>query len=199
MMINELVVASNNQNKIKEIKAMLQDLPIKVYSLADLNIDIEVEETGTSFEENAQIKAQAIYDVVNKPVLSDDSGLEIKALNNEPGVYSARYAGPKKDDNDNIDKVLSLLSDKTDRQAQFVCAMCLISANDIKCVRGISKGHILNERVGHNGFGYDPIFYSEVLNKSFGLASAQEKNEVSHRNDALKQIVSYLKEDNNAN
>lgn len=198
-MIKELVVASNNQNKIKEIKELLADLNIKVYSLKDLDIDIDVEETGSTFEENALLKAQAIYDLINKPVLSDDSGLEVLALDNEPGIYSARYAGPKKDDNDNIDKVLSLLGNEINRQAQFVCAMCLVSSNGSKCVRGISKGSILKQREGSSGFGYDPIFYSDALNKSFGLATPEEKNKVSHRHDALMQIVEYLKENHNAN
>lgn len=198
-MIKELVVASNNQNKIKEIKELLADLNIIVYSLKDLNIDIDVEETGSTFEDNALLKAQAIYDLINKPVLSDDSGLEVLALDNEPGIYSARYAGPKKDDNDNIDKVLSLLENETNRQAQFVCAMCLVSNQGSKCIRGISKGSILKQREGSNGFGYDPIFYSDALNKSFGLATPEEKNKVSHRHDALMQIVEYLKENHNAN
>lgn len=197
-MIEELVIASNNQKKIKEIKAILKDYQIKVYSLEDLNIDIDVEENQDTFIGNAYKKAKEIYDLVKKPVLSDDSGLEIASLNNEPGIYSARYAGLDKNDEDNIDKVLFKMKDIKERQARFVCAMALIIDLEHQYqVEEYLQGEILSKREGSNGFGYDPIFYAYEVNESLGNVSAELKNKISHRAKALNKISNIIGEINN--
>lgn len=197
-MIKELVVASNNQKKIKEIKAILKDYDIKVYSLADLNIDIDVEEDQDTFIGNAYKKAKEIYDIIQKPVLSDDSGLEVQALNNEPGIYSARYAGENKNDEDNIDKVLNKMQDITNRKARFVCAMALIIDLEHQYqVEEYLQGEILEQRQGSSGFGYDPIFYANELKESLGNVEADEKNKISHRAKSLNKISTIIGEINN--
>ncbi|MDF9867411.1 XTP/dITP diphosphohydrolase [Bacilli bacterium PM5-3] len=193
--MNKLIVASNNLNKIKEIKKILEPLNIDVLSLSDVNIDIDVEETGSTFKENAYIKAKEIYDLIKLPVLSDDSGLEVISLNNEPGIYSARYAGEHKNDEDNIDKLLENVKGVNNRDARFVCAMTLIIDNDTEyIVEGYLDGEIIDERKGNNGFGYDPIFYLKDLDMTLAEIDAKKKNEISHRSNALKQIYDIIKE-----
>ncbi|MDH6603023.1 XTP/dITP diphosphohydrolase [Bacilli bacterium PM5-9] len=193
--MNKLIVASNNLNKIKEIKKILEPLNIDVSSLSDVNIDIDVEETGSTFKENAYIKAKEIYDLIKLPVLSDDSGLEVISLNNEPGIYSARYAGEHKNDEDNIDKLLENVKGVNNRDARFVCAMALIIDNDTEyIVEGYLDGEIIDERKGNNGFGYDPIFYLKDLDMTLAEIDAKKKNEISHRSNALKQIYDIIKE-----
>ncbi|MDR3214827.1 MAG: XTP/dITP diphosphatase [Bacilli bacterium] len=196
--MNKLVVASNNLHKIKEIKAMLAAFNIEVLSLKDLNIDIDVEETGTSFMDNAFLKAQAIYDIIKIPVLSDDSGLEVNSLNNDPGIYSARYAGEQHNDEDNLNKLLLNLKNVNNRNARYVCAMVLMMDHDTKFeVEGYLYGKIIDKRKGQNGFGYDPIFYLDNLKKTVAELSDEEKNNISHRYNALIQIVDIIKDLNN--
>lgn len=191
--MKELVIASNNHNKIREIKTILAPYHIDVYSLNDLKIDIEPEETGTTFQENAYIKAKAIYDYIKKPVLSDDSGLEVIALDNAPGVYTARYAGPQRDDNDNIDLLLKNMEGIADRRARFVGAMCLIVDEDhIYEVEEYWHGEILHERLGTKGFGYNPIFYVPELEMSVGQMDDEVKNVYSHRAKALHKIIDII-------
>jgi XTP/dITP diphosphohydrolase len=198
MTVNKLVVASNNLHKIKEIKAMLAAFNIEVLSLKDLNIDIDVEETGTSFMDNAFLKAQAIYDIIKIPVLSDDSGLEVNSLNNDPGIYSARYAGEQHNDEDNLNKLLLNLKNVNNRNARYVCAMVLMMDHDTKFeVEGYLYGKIIDKRKGQNGFGYDPIFYLDNLKKTVAELSDEEKNNISHRYNALIQIVDIIKDLNN--
>jgi len=193
--MNKLIVASNNNGKIKEIKAMLAPLNIEVLSLEDAGIDIDVEETGITFKENAYIKAKEIYDLIKIPVLSDDSGLEVEALDNEPGVYSARYAGPQKNDEDNIDKLLENIKDKENRKGRFICAMVLIIDDNTEyIVEDYLEGKIINERRGNNGFGYDPVFYVEELGKTTAQLGPETKNKISHRAKALNQVVNIIKE-----
>ncbi|MDR1782043.1 MAG: XTP/dITP diphosphatase [Bacilli bacterium] len=193
--MNKLIVASNNQHKIKEIRAMLNKYNIEVFSLKDINLVIDVEETGSTFKENAFIKARAIYDIIKLPVLSDDSGLEVKALNNEPGIYSARYAGAQHNDQDNLDKLLFNLKDVKDTSARYVCAMVLIiDINHYYQVEGYLEGRIVLNPCGQNGFGYDPVFYLDDYKKTVAQISDEEKNKISHRYHALKQIEAIISE-----
>lgn len=194
--MEKLIVASNNQGKIKEIKAILAPYFAEIVSLKEAGIDIDVEETGTTFCESALIKARAVYDIVQTPVLSDDSGICVDALGGRPGVYSARYSGLGDAENNrkllNELKRLNAVTDK-ERAAHFAsCAVLYISPDRVISGEGRTYGHILKEPAGSNGFGYDCVFYSDDLKISFGLAAAESKNKVSHRYRALKQVVEKL-------
>lgn len=194
-MENVIILASNNKNKLKEIKEKLNPFGIDVISQKEAGYDIEVEETGTTFVENATLKAETIFKVSQNPVISDDSGLEVDALNGEPGVYSARYAGENATDEDRINKILNLMKDITDdtkRTARFKCAICYIDSNGSKHIfEQVCEGMIAKEVHGNNGFGYDPIFM--VGEKSFAELSSEDKNKISHRGKAVKELVDYLK------
>lgn len=191
--INELIIASNNKHKIIEIKAILGEFFQNIYSLQDKNINVEIEETGATFEENAIIKAQYIANLTGIPALSDDSGLEVKALGGAPGVYSARYAGEPSDSNKNNEKLLKELKNVSDRTANFtsVIAICFPNGETITA-KGQTFGSILTAPQGNNGFGYDPLFFSNDLNKCFGIATSEEKNAVSHRGRALQNLKNIL-------
>ncbi|MEG0297745.1 MAG: XTP/dITP diphosphatase [Clostridium sp.] len=199
--MKKLVIASNNKGKIKEIKEILKDLNIDVFSLKDMNIDIDVEEDGDTFAANAKKKAVEIAKVLNEGndkeffVLSDDSGLCVDYLNGEPGVYSARYAGEHGDDKANNKKLLGALDGvKRDRRSgRFVCSMALVDSNlNCRIVEGSVNGIILEKESGEGGFGYDPLFFNEQLEKSFGEATAEEKNKISHRAIALNKLKELL-------
>ena len=189
------ILASNNKNKLREYKEKLSEFGIDVISQSEAGINIEVEETGTTFAENAELKAKAIYDLVKKPVISDDSGLSVDALGGDPGVFSHRFAGPT--DQDRINKILTLLENVDDekRTAHFTCAICFIDENgnehifEEKC-----EGTIARKQEGENGFGYDPIFLYE--GKTFADISSEEKNEISHRGRAIKSFVNYIRNKN---
>ncbi len=200
--MKKLIIASNNKKKIKELKAIVENLGWDVKSLADENIDIEVEEDGLTFEANAEKKAREIYDFLikrgdkNFAVLSDDSGLEVDYLNGAPGVYSARYAGEHGNDAANNKKLLEELKNVKgkDRRGRFICAIALIDTNgNSNIVRGTVEGLIKEELNGEGGFGYDPLFYYEPANMTFAELEASEKNKISHRANALKKIEEYLK------
>lgn len=185
-MSKKIVLASGNKGKIREISKMLEGYEVIGYK--DLGIDIEIEENGSTFYENALIKAKTISDMINLPVLADDSGLMVDALDGAPGIYSARYAGDGIDEHNN-QKLLEVLKGETNRSAKFVCSMVLYFPNGkILSTYGETKGLILDEPSGEEGFGYDPLFYSLDLNKSLGIASFEEKNTISHRYRALKQM-----------
>lgn len=190
----DLIVATNNANKIKEIRQIAGKFFDNIYSLKDKGINIDIEENGKTFAENAYIKSKAIYDITHMPTLSDDSGLCVDSLNGEPGVMSARYSGFHGDDNSNNQLLLKNMKDIKDRKAAFVSAVVMII--DDKTViygEGRCEGKILYEIKGSNGFGYDPLFYSYDLKKSFGEASNEEKNSISHRARALKDLFKKLK------
>ena len=193
-MLNKLLVATGNKGKLVEIRQILKDT--EVLGLKDVNIDVDVEETGTTFAENAYIKAHEISKLSGLPVLADDSGLLVDALDGAPGVYSARYAGEDANDDDNVNKLLGLLSHipENERHARFACAMCLIFPDGRKIEAfGVScEGYIINEKRGENGFGYDPVFYSPDYNKTFSQMSMEEKNKVSHRKAALMELSKKL-------
>lgn len=195
--MRKLILASNNQKKIKEIKHILKDIDLEVRSLKDENIDIDVVEDGITFMENANKKAREIREYLidrgedNFLVMADDSGLEVDYLNGEPGVYSARYAGEHGDDDKNNEKLLRNLQGvpSENRGAKFVCHLTLINFDGKSLdIRGEVEGRIINELNGNGGFGYDPLFYYEGFNKTFGEATAEEKNSISHRGVALKEL-----------
>lgn len=190
-----IVVASNNKHKIKEIKEILTGY--NVLTLNDIGFHDEIIEDGKTFEENALIKARTIHNYLksknlNHIVLADDSGLCVDALNGAPGVYSARYAKEHSDDQANRDKLLKELEGK-DRTANFVCNIVLYYPNgEYKTFAGKTEGKITKEEIGNKSFGYDCIFYSNELNKTFGEAKDEEKNVVSHRGRALKEMLKKL-------
>ncbi|KGM95950.1 nucleoside-triphosphate diphosphatase [Clostridium novyi A str. 4552] len=194
--MKKLIVASNNQHKIEEIKEMLKEFNLDVISLKEAGINIDVEENGVTFAENAHIKAAEIFKIVkDSMVLADDSGLMVEALNGEPGVYSARYAGEHGNDKKNNEKLLSKLKGIKfeDRKAKFICAMELIvDDNTFIKVQGEVKGYILEEERGENGFGYDPLFYVPKFDKTTAEMTSKEKNSISHRGKALKNLKKVL-------
>lgn len=190
--MKKLIVASNNQHKIEEIKEMLKEFNLHVISLKEAGINIDIEENGTTFVENAHIKAYEIFKrVKDAMVLADDSGLMVEALNGEPGVYSARYAGEHGNDKKNNEKLLCKLKGVKfeDRKAKFVCAMeLIIDEHRTIEVQGEIKGYILEEQRGENGFGYDPLFYMPKYKKTTAEMTPEEKNSISHRGKALKNL-----------
>lgn len=188
----KLVIASNNKGKIREYKQLLEPLGYEVMSQSEAGIDLDVEETGTTFAENSALKARAAYKLCGCAVLADDSGLEIDALNGEPGVYSARYGGLGSDEQRTalvLEKLKDVADDK--RGAHFTCTIHFIKADGEEiAVDGKVFGKIGYEPVGENGFGYDPIFMYD--GKSFAQVDAETKNAVSHRANALKALLKEL-------
>ncbi|MCI5791140.1 MAG: XTP/dITP diphosphatase [Clostridiales bacterium] len=185
----KLVIASNNGNKVREIKEILGGFFKEIYSLKELNVDIEVEETGKTFRENAYLKAKAVSDITKACVIADDSGLCVNALDGAPGLYSARYAGEEQNDAANKKLLLKNMADKTDRSAYFVTAIVLLYPDGKEIyAEGRTEGSILYAEEGTRGFGYDALFFSKDLQKSFGLATSEEKNAVSHRGRALREL-----------
>lgn len=195
--MKKLIIASNNKNKVQEIKSILKEFNIDVRSLKEENIDLEVIEDGKTFEENALKKAKEIALYLKKQnkndciILADDSGLEVEYLNNEPGIYSARYSGIHGDDKKNNEKLINKLKGvpMEKRNGKFVC---VIAVADIEgrsfTIRGEVEGIILDSLQGKDGFGYDPLFYYEPLKKTFAELDKEEKNKISHRGIALKQL-----------
>ena len=189
----ELLIASNNQKKLKEIKDILSDFFTPV-SLAEKGFVSEPEETGTTFEENALIKAKAAAEISGMPALADDSGLAVDALDGAPGVYSARYAGENTNDEKNNRLLLKNMEGKTDRNAKFVSSVVLIlPSGKILTANGECRGQILEEGRGQNGFGYDPLFFLPEFGKTMAELSPEEKNRISHRGNALKNLREKLK------
>lgn len=193
--MKEIIVASTNQGKIKEIKAMLKDIDIEVLSMKDvLEQELEIEETGTTFKENALIKAQTIANIVNKPVLADDSGLEVDALDKQPGIYSARFLGADTSYNIKNQYIIDALKDK-ERTARFVCALALVIPGQEPILIEETMEGLINDKIeGANGFGYDPIFYFPPCQITSAMMSMEEKNKYSHRAKALKKLYTILKE-----
>ena len=187
----KIVFASNNKNKIKEIKNQLPK-EIELVSLEDIGCLEEIPETAETIEGNAILKANYVTERYNLPCFADDTGLEIEALNNEPGVYSARYAGEQRDSNDNMDKVLDKLMNIVNRKAQFKTVIALNLNNEQYLFTGIVKGNIGIEKIGIDGFGYDPIFTPENHSITFAEMNLNQKNEISHRGRAVKQLIEFL-------
>ncbi|TGB04132.1 XTP/dITP diphosphatase [Halobacillus salinus] len=195
--MNELVIATKNEGKVREFREMFSKYGIEVKSLLEFDEPIEdIEETGTTFTENATIKAEAISKQYNIPVLADDSGLEVDALEGAPGVYSARYAGLEKNDQKNLDKVLENMKDvPTDqRTARFVCAVAVARPDHDTFVKiGTCEGHIAEEPQGEHGFGYDPVFIPQGSQRTLAEYTSEEKNAISHRHNAIIQLEEWLK------
>lgn len=193
--MKEAIIATHNPGKVKEFKEILEPRGYDVKSLAEIGFTEEIEETGHTFEENAILKAEAVAKAVNKMVIADDSGLSIDNLGGRPGVYSARYAGEQKDDQANIEKVLSELKgiEKEQRTARFRCALAVsIPREETKTVEGHVEGYIAEEPRGEYGFGYDPIFIVKDKDKTMAELTSDEKNKISHRADALKKLSKLL-------
>lgn len=195
--MKKIILASNNAHKIKEMKELLDDINVKVTSLKEESIEIDVVEDGITFEENAKKKATEIAKYLRDRgdkdfiVIADDSGLEVDCLNGKPGIYSARYAGEHGNDTKNnlklLDEMKGIPIEK--RGAQFVCQIALVNSNnEILSVRGEVRGRILDNLNSEGGFGYDPLFFYEPMQKTFDDMSAEEKNSVSHRGRALQEL-----------
>lgn len=192
--MDKILFATNNEHKVMEVRKIFDS--DKIISLKEAGIDIDVEETGSTFEENALIKARTIYNLVNMPVLADDSGLTVNALNGRPGIYSARYAGVHGDDKANYMKLINELKGVSDRRAEYNCVVAFICYQGEFISEGKVEGEILLGPSGNEGFGYDPIFYSYELKKSFGNATIDEKNLVSHRFRAVRGLKEILLKNN---
>lgn len=193
--MKKVMIATKNKGKAKEFEALFAPRGIQVMTLLDLENSIDVEETGTTFEENALLKANAISKLLNMPVLSDDSGLIIDALDGRPGVYSARYAGPEKNDKANYEKVLAELEGvpAEKRTARFYCVIALVGPNmQPITVSGTCEGSIAEKPDGEHGFGYDPVFYVTDKQTTMANLPPEEKNKISHRANALKELQKVL-------
>lgn len=195
----KFVLASKNPNKLKEMREILTGLDIEVISEAEAGVDVEVEETGSTFEENSLLKAKAVCKASGLPAIADDSGLCVTALGGGPGVYSARYGGPELSDRERYQMVLDGMRGQLDRTAKFVCCVCCVFPDGGGIgARGECEGLIVHAPRGEDGFGYDPIFLASGGKKTFAQMTAEEKNAVSHRGKALtafrEKLGTYLKE-----
>ena len=187
----KIVFATNNPNKLKEIQSLIPK-EIEIISLKEIGCNEDIPETGDTLEANAFQKAHYIKDNFNYDCFADDTGLEIDELNGDPGVYSARYAGPERNANANMNKVLNELKGKKNRKAQFRTAIALILKGEEHLFEGKVEGYISKDKQGNEGFGYDPIFIPENDIRSFAQMSMQEKGAISHRGRAVKKLVAYL-------
>ncbi|MGL5972879.1 MAG: RdgB/HAM1 family non-canonical purine NTP pyrophosphatase [Oscillospiraceae bacterium] len=189
----DIVLATNNQGKAEEFLKMFKDTPINLLTLQDLNIKMEADETGTTFEENSEIKAIEAYKVIKKPILSDDSGLIVDALNGQPGVKSARFSGDNATDESNNKLLLQQMRGKENRQASFVADLCLVlDEKTIFHFEGKCKGEIALKEEGDKGFGYDSIFV--VNGETFSSMSKNKKNKISHRYMAMVKLKDKIKD-----
>ena len=192
--MKQVVIATKNKGKAKDFEALFAPLGYEVVTMFDVAPDLEIEETGTTFEENAVLKAETLAKQLNTIVIADDSGLAVDALNGEPGVYSARYAGDH-DDEANIVKVLEKLQGvpTEKRTARFCCALAIAGPGmETTTLFGTCEGVILEEKRGTNGFGYDPIFFVQALNRAMAELSPEEKGSISHRGNAIRQLKEKL-------
>ena len=187
----KLVFASNNLNKIKEIQSILNG-SIQLLSLEDIGCHEEIPETADTIEGNAILKANYVTEKYGYDCFADDTGLEVKALNGEPGVYSARYAGEQKNADDNMNKLLETLKNKEDRSAQFKTIIALNLEGKQYLFTGLAKGNITFNKTGNHGFGYDPIFQPENYSETFAELSSEIKNKISHRAKATQQLIDFL-------
>lgn len=189
--MKRIILASNNNKKIEELRSLCTHLPYKIFSLSELNFCDEIIEDGDSYQANALLKVNAVRNRFKDDIIiSDDSGIEVDALNGAPGIYSARYA---KTPEECIEKMLMELNGVKDRSARFRCVIALAIPNqDVKFFEGVCDGCITQEKSGVNGFGYDPIFFSYELEKVMATASRDEKASVSHRGKALRSAITYL-------
>ena len=191
----ELILATNNAHKLKEVREILSPHKITVYGLNDLNLKPEdVEENADNYFGNALIKAKAVQKLTTMPIIADDSGLEIEAMDNQPGLHSARYASMHGGHENAIKTILENLKMKDNRKARFVCDIVLLNEDEKPLLfEGIVKGHIAEQPYGEGGFGYDPIFVADELHKTYAEMTQEEKNKVSHRGKALLKLLTYLR------
>jgi XTP/dITP diphosphohydrolase len=188
----KIVFATNNRNKILEVQKMLPDT-IEIISLESIGCHEDIPETADTIEENAIMKANYVTQKYGYDCFADDTGLEVETLNNEPGVYSARYAGEQRSDDDNMSKLLLNLEKKTNRKAQFKTVIALNLKGEQHLFTGIASGEIGLEKTGNQGFGYDPIFRPEGYDKTFAQITLEEKAVISHRGKAIRKLISFLK------
>ena len=186
-----LIFATNNQHKVDEIRAALHG-GLEILTMKEAGIDIEIPEPHHTLQENASEKSKVIYQLKNEDCFSEDTGLEVEALNGEPGVKSARYAGEQRSFEDNIDKLLENLKGVENRNARFRTVISLIMNGEEFLFEGICEGIISNERMGEKGFGYDPVFVPKGSSTSFAQMSTEQKNEFSHRRKALDKLIEFL-------
>ena len=191
----KLVFASNNKNKIQEIQALVSN-SIQILSLEEIGCTEDIPETADTIEGNAILKANYVTEKYGYDCFADDTGLEVEALNGAPGVYSARYAGEQKDANDNMDKLLDELKDKSNRKANFKTVIALNLNGKQNLFTGIINGKIIEEKIGTNGFGYDPIFVADGYEKTFAELTMEEKSTISHRGIAVKELILFLQKQN---
>ena len=190
--MKKLVFATNNAHKLEEIRAILGD-KVEILSLNDINCHADIPETADTLEGNAELKAAYIYKNYGLDCFADDTGLEVEALNGAPGIYSARYAGGEGHDSEaNMKKLLTEMAGKTNRNAQFRTAICLIEKGNKHLFEGIVKGRIIEAKRGNSGFGYDPVFIPEGYNETFAEMGNAEKNKISHRARAVAALCEYL-------
>lgn len=195
-MITELVLASGNKGKLAEFQRLLDGLDVQIHSMKEYPEIGEIVEDGSTFAENALIKARAVCKATGKPAMADDSGLAVDALNGAPGIYSARFAGEQRSDADNNAKVLQLMETvaDADRTARFFCVIAIVLPDGREyTVEGTCEGIILHALRGEGGFGYDPLFYVESMNKTFAELTMEEKNRISHRGHANRKAVEIIR------
>ena len=190
-MKKKLVFATNNLHKLTEIKSILGE-QIDILSLNDINCHVDIPETANTLEGNAKMKAEYIYNHYHLDCFADDTGLEVKALNGAPGIYSARYAGEGHDSQANMKKLLENLKGITNREAQFRTAICLIEGGEEHLFEGLVKGKIIEEKRGEAGFGYDPVFVPDGYDQTFAELGEDIKNQISHRARAVEKLCDYL-------
>lgn len=196
-----IILASNNKNKLREFRQLLEPEGYEVISQSEAGMNFEAEETGTTFAENAYIKAKAASDWSGLPAFADDSGLVVDALNGEPGVYSARYGpGHSATDSERYTYLLNNMKDKEDRKARFVCSICCVFPNgDTLRAEETCEGYIMYAPRGTNGFGYDPVFHPDAVDVGMAELTPEQKNSISHRGKAVRSFISKLVRYNNDN
>jgi XTP/dITP diphosphohydrolase len=187
----KLIFATNNRHKVEEVNAVVNDA-IKIITLEEAGIDIDIPEPHATLEENASEKSKTIYQLTNTNCFGEDTGLEVAALNGEPGVKSARYAGEERSFDRNIEKLLEKLKDKSDKSARFRSVISLIIDGNETIFEGICQGQIVDQKKGDNGFGYDPVFIPDGADKTFGEMTLAEKTVFSHRKKATEKLVAFL-------
>lgn len=194
MTTRTLLIATHNNNKFNEIKEILSPYFNQITSLKEIGYFEEIEENGSTFLENALIKAKHIAKIKKTLTIADDSGLCVESLNNQPGIYSARFAGQPTNDKNNNEKLLELLKDKPNRKAYFTSVVVLYDPHRDEYIKGVGKinGEILKSYRGNNGFGYDPLFYIKSINKTFAECNEEEKNKISHRARAIQNLLPKL-------
>ncbi|MDD6735041.1 MAG: XTP/dITP diphosphatase [Clostridiales bacterium] len=192
----KIVAATTNRGKVREFQEVLGELGFEIVPMQDMGLDLEIEETGSTFEENALIKARAVSLMCACPVIADDSGLCVDALDGAPGLYSARFAGEDATDADRNKKLIEMMQGKTNRHAEYIASLAFIFPDGREITaEGRIDGEIMTEEHGSGGFGYDPLFFCNKIQKCFGVATPEEKNAVSHRGQALQKLCEILKKE----